>query len=250
MLAIITGTIRPTGQMRQLKLRDESERLRQYEESIRFFLESRAFTKLVFCENSNYGVEKLSYLTDIARKNGTELELLSFQGDNEKACLYGKGYGEGEILSHVFAQSRLALGEPFFIKVTGRLRVENIKNITDRMKQEKTYFNIPNRTRRDIYDTRMYGMPTDLFRESFQNAYQRVRDDEGWILEKVYTRVLLENNIKVSNFPRYPRIVGVSGTGGLVYSYTEWKCRVRDALSQVNFYKVKKNAFFNYNGVL
>lgn len=250
MLAIITGTIRPTGQMRQLKLRDESERLKQYEESIRFFLESGAFTKLVFCENSNYGTEKLSYLTDIARKKGTELELLSFQGDNEKACLYGKGYGEGEILSHVFTQSRLVLGEPFFIKVTGRLRVENIKDIVARIKQDNIYFNIPNRTRRDIYDTRMYGMPAALFKELFLNAYPKVRDDEGRILEKVYTRVLLENNIKVTNFPRYPRIVGVSGTGGLVYGYTEWKCRLRDLFSQINIYRVKKNAFFNHNSML
>ena len=98
MLAIITGTVNPPQQMGQLTLRDEKERLRQYEESIRFFLESGAFSKIVFCENSNYGTEGFSQLLEIAEREGIELELLSFQGDTKESCIHGKGYGEGEII--------------------------------------------------------------------------------------------------------------------------------------------------------
>jgi len=237
--------------MRQLELRNEKERLEQYEESLRFFLESGAFSKIVFCENSGYGTEKLLYLKDIARKNGVGLELISFRGDDEMICRCGKGYGEGEILSYVFSHSKLVLGETFFVKITGRLKAHGIKELAERLQKDRTYFNIPNRTRRDIYDTRIYGMPIGQFKEFFMDSYKQVRDDEGIILETVYTRILLENHIKVTNFPRYPRIVGMSGTGGLRYGYTEWKCRIRDILSQINFYRVKKtNAFFDHNGVL
>lgn len=238
MLAIITGTIRPPMQMNQLTLRDENERFRQYEESIHFLLDGRAFSKIIFCENSGYGIEKLAHLLDIAQNKDIELELLSYQGNVEKACIHGKGYGEGEIMDYVFSHSKIALTEPYFVKITGRLKVNNIEDIVKRIDKEKTYFNIPNRTRRDIYDTRIYGMPVLQFKNYFLNVYKQVMDEQGIFLEMVYTGILQDNKIKVTNFPRYPRIVGMSGSGGIMYSYTEWKCRIRDILSRMNFYKI------------
>lgn len=240
MLAIITGTIRPSPEMRQLVLKDENERLRQYEEGIRFLLDAGAFSNMIFCENSNFGVEKLSYLRGVAEERKTNLELLSFQGNTEKACIHGKGYGEGEIMDYIFSHSRLIHLESYFIKITGRLKVEQIKKIVSHIHEKKTYFNIPNRTRRDIYDTRIYGMPILQFKNLFLKSYEQVMDEQGIFLEVVYTRVLQDNHIKVTNFPRYPRIIGVSGSGGVIYGYTEWKCKVKDVLSRFNFYTVKE----------
>lgn len=239
MLAVITGTIKPAIQMSQLVLRDEEERLKQYEDSIRFLLCSHAFSKVVFCENSHYGTERLSYLTEIARENGVELELLSFQGNEEKACIHGKGYGEGEIMDHVFSHSKLIRAEDYFVKITGRLRIDNIKDIVNCMKQQRTYFNIPNRNLRNIYDTRMYGMPVNQFKDCFLHSYGQVMDEQGIFLEVVYTKILKERNIKVHNFPNYPRVVGISGSGGVVYDYTEWKCKIKDVLSYMNLYRIK-----------
>lgn len=226
-------------QMSQLVLRDEEERLRQYKDSIYFFLESGAFSKVVFCENSNYGTEKLSYLTEFAQKRGIELELLSFQGNVEMSCIHGKGYGEGEIMDFVFTHSRLVEKEPYFVKITGRLKVDNVKDIVKHINQQRTYFNIPNRTRRDMYDTRIYGMPVNQFKDFFLNSYKRVMDDQGIFLEMVYTEILQKHSIKVFNLPKYPRIVGMSGSGGGIYEYTEWKCKIRDVFSKINFYKIK-----------
>lgn len=225
--------------MSQLVLRDEEERLRQYKDSIYFFLESGAFSKVVFCENSNYGTEKLSYLMEFAQKRGIELELLSFQGNVEMSCIHGKGYGEGEIMDYVFTHSRLVEKEPYFVKITGRLKVDNVKDIVKHINQQRTYFNIPNRTRRDMYDTRIYGMPVNQFKDFFLNSYKRVMDDQGIFLEMVYTEILQKHSIKVFNLPKYPRIVGMSGSGGGIYVYTEWKCKIRDVFSKINFYKIK-----------
>lgn len=239
MLAIVTGTIRPPQQMKQLVLRDENERFRQYEESIRFLLDSGAFSEMIFCENSNYGTERLSYLADMAIGKNVELEMLSFPGNIEKACIHGKGYGEGEIMEYVFSHSRLIQTEPYFIKMTGRLKVDNIGKIVKRLSQGKTYFNIPNRTRRDIYDTRMYGMPCEQFKKLFLEAYHQVMDEQGVFLESIYTQTIRDNKIKVTNFPGYPRFVGVSGSGGSVYGYTEWKCKLKDVFCRMNLYRVK-----------
>lgn len=240
MLAIITGTISPAKQMGQLILRDEKERLKQYKDSIQSVLCSGAFSKVVFCENSNYGIGDMTYLKDIAGENDVELELLSFQGNEEKACIHGKGYGEGEIMDYVFSHSKLIGTEDYFVKITGRLKIDNMKDIVSRMKRQRTYFNIPNRTIRNFYDTRIYGMPAGQFQEYFLHSYEQVMDERGIFLETVYTKILLERNVKVSNFPRYPRIVGVSGSVGVVYCYTEWKCKIKDMLSMINFYKISR----------
>lgn len=240
MLGIITGTIKPAAQMGQLVIRDEKERLKQYKEGLKALLDSRVFSKLIFCENSNYGTEKLNCLAEDAKEKGIDLELLSFQGDTENICIHGKGYGEGEIMEYVFSNSRLIQGETYFVKITGRLKVDNAKELVNRILEGRTYFNIPNRTIKDFYDTRIYGMPIQQFKALFLNAYHQVMDEQGIFLEIVYTKILQGNDIKVYNFPRYPRIKGISGSGGIEYDYTEWKCKIRDVLSLVNVYAIKR----------
>lgn len=240
MLAIITGTVKPAVDIEQLAVKSEKERKMQYEESLLAMIESGAFQKIVFCENSNYGEEKWQRPYALAKEKEVELEILSFQGDFEQTAIQGKGYGEGEILAYVFAHSRLIQAESFFVKITGRLKIDNIRHIAERLRWQQTYFNIPNRTRRDIYDTRIYAMPKKQFEELFLDSYHSVQDDRGIFLEMVYTGILRENRIKVKNFPGYPRIAGVSGSTGITYGYTEWKCKIKDVLSWMNFYCVRK----------
>lgn len=239
-LGIVTGTICPSTHMGQLVLRNEKERLEQYLSALRTLIESGAFSKIIFAENSNYGCngEQFNILQQSAIEHQTELEFLSFQGDAEQACIHGKGYGEGEIMKYVFQNSELMKEESYFVKMTGRLQIDNIDGIVTNLKKTGTYFNIPNSTRRDIYDTRIYAMPIKQFEEFFMDEYVHVMDSEGIYLEHVYTEILCKNRIHVSNFPKYPRIKGISGSGGIIYDYTEWKCKIKDLLCKINYYKV------------
>lgn len=239
MLAIITGTIRPNNQVGHLVLKNETERLQQYKDALLFTIQSGAFSKIVFCENSSYGTECFNDLKKEADKCAVDLELLSFAGNNEAVLKYGKGYGEGEIMNYVFANSSLLSKEMSFVKLTGRLKIVNIKKICKKINPDKCYFNIPNRTIRDYYDTKLYAMPTAVFDKYFRKIYDKVRDDEGTYLEKVYTGVLEKQRIQVKNFPVYPRVIGVSGSLGYDYTYTEWKCRIKDIISFFGGYKVK-----------
>lgn len=239
MLAIITGTIRPNGKVGQLILKNEVDRLRQYKEALLFTIRSQAFSKIVFCENSDYGVESFAGIQTKAAEAGVKLELLSFRGNEEEVQKHGKGYGEGEILDYVFANSRLLNGESYFVKITGRLEIVNIKDICEHMDFNMCYFNIPNRTIRYYYDTKLYAMPVAVFNDYFRKAYIQVWDDAGIYLEKVYTKILLKEKIKVKNFEKYPRVLGRQGSTGLDYGYTEWKCKVKDMISRFGGYKVK-----------
>lgn len=240
MIAIVTGTIKPGLDMKNLIISNEEERLQQYISALRHLINSGAFRKIIFCENSNYNLEAFELLKKEAKNQETELEVLSFQGDLKQASIHGKGYGEGEIMDYVFENSRLLRNESYFIKLTGRLIIDNISEIVKHLQKNKCYFNIPNRTIRDFYDTRIYGMPTETFQKYFRKAYHRVMDREGTYLERVYTEVLKEQKIELKNFPRYPRIVGISGSSGLTYTYTEWKCKIKDFISMAGGYKVTR----------
>ena len=239
-VGIVTGTICPPSRMEQLVVRDEKERLEQYLKGLRFLIDSEAFSKIIFAENSNYGGNTFDPLQQTAREHQIDFEYLSFQGDTEQTCFHGKGYGEGEIMKYVFEHSELLKNESYFVKITGRLLIDNIARLTSQLEKSRTYFNISNATRRDIYDTRIYAMPVKQFEEYFVNEYIGVMDRDGVFLEHVYTNILKEHKIYVNNFPKYPRIRGISGSGGLTYGYSEWKCKVKDLLCRMNYYKVKE----------
>lgn len=239
MLAIITGTIKPNCELKQLCLRDEEERLVQYIECIRFYIKSKAFSDIIFCENSGYGIDIFQSLITEAKRNKIRLEVMSFRGEQQKVIEQGKGYGEGEIMEYVFRNSSLIKDNDYFVKITGRLKIVNIKKIVKSLKDSRCYFNIPNKVLKTFYDTRFYGMSKQKFEQYFKMAYLEVMDEQGIYLEHIYTNVIKKHDLKVMNFPMYPRIIGVSGTSGAVYDYVEWKCIIKDMLSKFNYYKVR-----------
>ncbi len=236
MLIIITGTVAPGTDVTKLKIKDSKQRLDQYRNALEKIILSRPDAAIVFCDNSNYDMGAFSDIADLALKQSVRFESLSFQGDNEAVAKHGKGYGEGEIVKYVLENSKLATNEDYIIKITGRLIVDNIGDIVVKIKRDRIYFNVPNVHRRDIYDTRMYAMPIDTFKKYFIDGYKKVDDNRGYFLENVYKDIVINEKIASVNFPKYPRIVGVSGTAGISYGYTEWKSRIRDLLSCFNYY--------------
>ena len=241
MLIIMTATITPANNIKFLSLRNSEERLKQYKESLISLIKSKPNCNIVFCDNSNIQLSMLEDIMQLAEKENVSLELLSFKGDAEGTEKYGKGYGEGEIIKYVLENSKLARNETYMVKITGRLIVHNIFDLTNRLKKNLIYFNVPNYQNRSIYDTRVYAMPICIFKEYFIEGYKNVDDENGYYLENAYTDIILKERLKINNFPKCIRLVGESGSGGAVYTYKEWKARVRDFLCLFNIYgHVKK----------
>ena len=236
MVIIVTATIAPKANMHQLVLKDKDQRLQQYKNALNSIMDARPDAKIVFCDNSGFGTDGFEEEKADAKDKGIQLEILSFPGDSDAVIRQGKGYGEGEIISHVLSESKLMRNEQYLIKITGRLRVDNIADLVSRVNQDRVYFNIPNIHKKDLFDTRIYAMPVKTYKEYFETAYKKVDDNQGYYIEHAFTDVIFENKLKVRNFPRYPRIVGESGSGGAQYTYTEWKSKIRDILSVFNVY--------------
>lgn len=215
---IITGCIKPNQEQRFLVLKDEHERLQQYVSSIRFYITDSPFTKITFCDNSNYAYPHINELETLAQKYNKVFEWLSFQGNDEKAKVQGKGFGEGEILHYALTHSQLVLKARSFAKVTGRLTISNIAKVVRGAKAKMNYFN------QDIYrsyakDTRFYLCDIDFYKKFLIDAYQETSVELGQerAIENIFY-MHLQHQKNCRNLLAFPAFCGRSGGNGMDYS--------------------------------
>lgn len=237
MVILMTSTVKPNQNVFKLILNKYDERLKQYKSSIRFYLKA-GIKKLVVCDNSLVERDKFAEEIALAKKFNAEIELISFQGNHDKASKYGKGYGEGEIVKYAVANSILIKNDPYFVKVTGRLKVINIVLILDRLSSKKIYINL-DRYEVNRADTRIYAMSVEDYKRYFAEAYLWVNDPKELYLENVYFDIILRQNIVTLNFPLFPRILGIQGSTGEQYTYTEYKAKIKDILCRFQYYRIK-----------
>lgn len=244
MVLLITGAITPGKDIPDTKLMNVAERKAQYLDALKKNIielskVSYLLDGIVYADNSMPDKQLFDECKRLAKDNNIELEILSFSGNQEMLKKCGKGYGEGEITKYAMENSRLILNAKFFFKLTGRISIDNLADIIKRSDAKRCYFNMPNRTLKNMCDTRFYAMPVDLYKAQFIDAYEKVDDNNGHYLEHCMTDVINENNIKTWNFPLYPKYSGISGSKGHVYTYNKYKCVIKDLLSKFGYYKVQ-----------
>lgn len=218
---LITASIFPQ-EKRFLELKNPKQRLRQYLNSLRFYIIQTNLTKIVMCDNSigKFPDEKMIAL---AKRYGKDFEFLQFKGSEGKIVSRGKGYGEGEIVEYALTHSRLLKEATFFIKVTGRLKVRNIDQIAANMDLDKIYMNreirnfqAPKKQGRQM-NTVIYGVPQNVYMSEFAGLYKAVWDNHETYIEHLFYNKIIKNKLDVYNLPRFPVIDGMSGTMGKPY---------------------------------
>ncbi len=223
---ILTSCVYPPEQ-KLLKLNDGKERYKQTLNSILFYIGCGLFRRIIVCDGSgcDFGSENLP---TFSKKHDVQLEILYFKQDFFKVSEYGKGYGEGEIMNYVISNSNLLRNCFNFVKITGRLCVENIDTIVSGVKDKNyIYFNIIPSKKIGCVDTRVYIMPKETYRNYFLDAYKRVNDGIGNTYEYCFTDVIKANKLKIHSIPQVPILVGYSGTENKQYGKDlEYKTKV------------------------
>lgn len=238
MLVIITGTIKPNSKVYQLALSNVSERTYQYIDSIKKILENKKVDKVIFCENSNYKVD-FNEIYLLAKEKGKQFECIQFKSDEKYILLKGKGFGEGEIMKYIFEKSKLINNEKYFIKITGRLKVNNLEKIINKISKDKTYINTDLKNTSFMADTRVYGMPTNVYKKYFIDAYKSVDDKNKNYLEHAFYKIIVDNKIKTENFPYFPDISGQSGSMGIIYTNSRLKLLIKNLLSKFQMFSIR-----------
>lgn len=241
---VITGCISPIKDQAHLVLKDVDERIRQYLKSIKYYIEDTDFYNIVFCENSAYELEERFELEKDAEALGKHLEWLSFNGNlTEEAKYSNKGIGEDEIMDYIFNNSQLIQNAKTFVKVTGRLILNNINSIIKYAHYGSNYFY------RDLYgnvnhgvDTRFYVVDTSYYKNCLRNCYTKTDDKEMRYEDAFY--VLMDGKYEL--FPIYPRFHGSSSGNGKIYDDEgETKLKFLDLMCRLRWYN-KYYSFIYY----
>lgn len=233
-ILIITGCINPNPNQDWLVLKNVDKRLKQYIESIFFYIERSPFNKIVFCDNSNYAYND-TYLKSLASKKGKIFEWLRFKGNDKEVVYYNnKGIGEDEIMDYVCRYSKLYSEADSFAKVTGRLLIDNIDELMNNAVCGKNYFY------RDIYrgkstkglDTRFFIVSKEFYEGNIRRCYDRV--SKKICYEEVFSQ-LVDNNYSLLN--AYPHFIGQSSGNGRDYGKTKSVyIQILDFLCKYNLY--------------
>lgn len=120
LVILLTGSITPNS-FSNLILTDPEIREQQYREALNFYIEKTNY-KIIFAENSGASLENFP-------KKPERIEYLSFKTQpNEPER--GKAFKEIEIIDFVFQNSIFLRKSISIVKVTGRLKVLNIRKLS------------------------------------------------------------------------------------------------------------------------
>ena len=139
---IITSSVNPVLTAPEVEITDPETRLFQLCCSVVSWSQVEGIEKMILCDNSapNYNFQAL---TDMVSQAGKTLEILTFLGDRKQVAMRGKGFGEGEIIKHVFENSRLIKKCDSFYKITGRVFISNFNEIHKTHLRVKKVFENP-----------------------------------------------------------------------------------------------------------
>lgn len=240
MLLVMSGCISPFIP-NEIAVVNVSDRLKQYEDAIEFYLSCEQITSIVFCDNSNYCYNFHDEI-EKAAKIGKRLEIIHFAGDEKMIKIRGKGYGEAELIDFLCDNSSLFNREPFFYKVTGRLIVKNIDQIIKKNGLEKIRIN-RNIYENNSFDTRLWGIHTETYKKYFYGKKNLMSDKAIRYIEHVYKSIIDKNKLNCSCHRLFPQIKGISGTAGFMYKNLWVENVMSNALCRIQKYNSKYGIF-------
>ena len=203
------------------KLTDTNKRIELTIQSIKEWIRIQPDIKIVICDGSNYDFSTITKELFPTSK----IECLYFQNNIDCVKLYGKGFGEGEIINYAVENSRLIKDTDFFAKCTAKLWVNNYNNClhswNGTFKSDCNCTNIKSINNIEIgyIDTRFYLVSKLFYNKYLAGAHLNV-NDLNMPLERCFRDAIIKHNINNFIFPNLPMIIGVSGSTEVNYRYT------------------------------
>lgn len=199
-----------------LVIRDETVRTLQYMCALTAWGQTRHVRRIVFAENSQTAFDFAPVVRHLEAA-GKEVEILVFDG-NQGSETFGKGFGEGMILEHVYRNSRLLRESDAFYKVTGRLFVSNFDPISEATPGPNAFrrkrWKDPARKPKVI--TTFFKCSRPTFESRLLDAYKYVDDRAGAHIEHVYFERL--SDLADVDLPMKPAIVGQQASTREIYA--------------------------------
>lgn len=229
---ILTGTIIPNSV--HTSHVDPLSRLEDYLKAIRFYCAELKNDDIFFVENSDFELEKNKQFEDLQKE--FNIKVIRYPKSTEYSK--GKGYQEFEMIQKIVED--LKNDYSFFIKITGRYRVINIKNLTENL---NSGYYIDLRQYWKISEAYLLAFDINAFNECIKDAYKSVYDERGVYIESILYAKIKERKYKSSLFPSTPILAGVSGSNSIVLKRNPIRKYLRNIERKLNRI-IGKNEFF------
>lgn len=232
LIILMTATVSPNG-MCLTKLQNAETRKAQYLHAINYYLEHTPF-KIVFCENTG------TYLFHEIRspKKYERLEYLTFNNNDRKDL--GKGYGEARIIKYAINNSQFIRQANYIIKVTGRVIIENIKELL-KIQYSSESLIVLEFTNIEFAASVCFISPKSWL---LQFSIEQIRKCEENNIDVRFEKTLSESlittpDLKIKEF--YPLITGISGYSGTPYiNEPKYQRKLNHYGVLVSVYKIRK----------
>jgi hypothetical protein len=229
---LLTASVDPMGCV-FTQHADVQLRWREYANALEQWIDGGAFSRIVWCENSGWPLEKLYEIEKRAAKRGVTLELISFAGQQYDRTL-GKGYGELGIIEHAMRHSRLlAGGESPIIKVTGRYVVRDLRQLLASVARNwhsgQSFVICDLRENLRVADCRVFAASSVFMVNDLLPLRSLANDSAGVFLEHVLARAVhaaLGRGGHWELMPVLPEVIGIGGSFGHQHSLS-WSKRLR-----------------------
>ena len=211
---LLTACINPDG-MPFTKVSDQTMRLQQYLEALRFYLDTTPYP-IIFTENS--GTDISVHFAEAI--NSGRLEVLTFAGNEDKSK--GKGYGEACIIEYALNHSRKLTHDATVVKITGRLIVENLTAVlTHRFPLQGRQSVVCSFNSDFTFPDSRLMVSTIPFLRHFLADKEQMSDFKDIFFEHVLARHILQGRTSYAPFWTEPFIIGISGSSGQSYQKPE-----------------------------
>jgi len=217
---LLTSCVTASAKMTQVI--DQTLRIELTIKSIEKWLTIAGDLKIVICDGSNYNFTPLMRRTF----TGKAIECLNFNNNSKGVALYGKGYGEGEIINYALEHSMFLNNAEYFAKCTSKLWVDNFLeclqywNNTFLSDCDFSYLKNRQLIKLKSIDTAFYLVNKLYYKDNFSSAYLNVREEERHWLEHCFRDIIIQKKLKKFMLPVAPIVRGVSGTRGSENRYS------------------------------
>ncbi len=202
-----------------VQLKAEKLRIFHTLESIENWLNIFPEGKYVICDGSGYDFSKL-VLENFPKAN---IECLHFENDINLIRIHGKGYGEGEIIRHALAYSKILGNAQWFAKCTAKLWVNNFLQCTEEWNGKflcQAYFSNVfsfRASRIEYVDTRFYLVDKNFYQRHLSRAHLGIGGTNGISIEDRFLESLMLERMRGFIFNSPPVVCGVGGGSGKYY---------------------------------
>ena len=219
---LITGTIAPN--VPDILRSDVQRRRVEYLDALRFY-RAELDLPIFFLENSSFDVEGDE---DFRQLFEQDIELVKFEPSEHPEK--GKGYQEFEVLDHAIDQ--LSAQFTSIIKVTGRYKVENIKQLARHMING---IMADLHRKKEVAITGCFIADRKFYAEYIAGLYRKCNDENGDWIERVLYRTIKKQDLweHVDLFPENPIYTGVPGSHSGTLERHPLKMKLRNAERKV-----------------